>query len=79
MSEGRDWLRSFTVLREADGVACHVWADGGSECSERRWLPVRQRRGGSHRSVQDYVEASLEHLKTHHPKEYEEHAGKEVQ
>lgn len=64
----RDWLRSFTVMRQSDAMLCHVWVDGGSNC-DGRGVPVRAGSAGSHLSLADYHDAAMNHLKDHHPKE----------
>lgn len=65
----KDWLRSFTIFRQADGLLCHVWADGGSKCEHNvgRVIEVRRQRGGSHPSVADYIAAAEKHLQEAHP------------
>jgi hypothetical protein len=70
-----NWLRSFTVARQSDMVLCHVWSDGGSVCPMNTAIRVPLNGGGSHPSVADYVNVSLDHLREHHPKEYAEQMG----
>lgn len=68
----RDWLRSFTVMRDSDYMLCNVWHDGGSKCtrSDRAILiEARQGDGCSHRSVADYHDAAMAHLQEYHPAE----------
>lgn len=72
MTGTRDWLRSFTVMRQSDQMLCNVWADGGSKCPQPdRAIPIPTRPGDgcSHRSVADYHDAAMAHLIECHPKE----------
>lgn len=67
---GRDWLRSFTVMRQSDTMLCNVWHDGGSVCEQSdRAIPITPRPGDgcSHRSVADYHDAAMKHLVEFHP------------
>lgn len=68
--KGRDWLRSFGVMRQSDTMICHVWADGGSACTlGEEQIRVRGFRGSSHLSAADYRDAALEHLAEFHPQQ----------
>lgn len=71
-TQPRDWLRSFTVMRDSDTMLCNVWHDGGSICTQSdRAIQINRRLGDgcSHRSVADYRDAALAHLAECHPKE----------